>query len=82
MALTNYVTATVVVAVVGPLVGLRHSADYGRMIALAVLILAAQAVFSRYWLARHRYGPFEWLWRCGTWWTTYPGSVGLTSPVR
>ena len=82
MALTNYVTATVVVAVAGPLAGLRHSADYGRMIALAVLILAAQAVFSRYWLARHRYGPLEWLWRCGTWWTAYPGSVGLTSPVR
>jgi len=72
MALTNYLTATLVVVAVGPLAGLRHSAHYGRMIALAVLILAGQAAFSRYWLARHRYGPLEWAWRCVTWWTRTP----------
>jgi uncharacterized protein len=72
MALTNYLTATLIVAAVGPLVGLSHSAHYGRMIVLAVLILAGQALFSRYWLARHRYGPLEWIWRCLTWWTRTP----------
>jgi uncharacterized protein len=72
MALTNYLTATVVVAVVGPLVGLQHSAHYGRMIVLAVLILVGQALFSRYWLARYHYGPLEWIWRCLTWWTRTP----------
>ena len=72
MALTNYLTATLVVAAVGPLVGLRHSAHYGRMIVLAVLILGGQALISRYWLARHRYGPIEWAWRCLTWWTWTP----------
>jgi uncharacterized protein len=72
MALTNYLTATLVVAAVGPLIGLRHSAHYGRMIVLAVLILAGQALVSRYWLARYRYGPVEWVWRCLTWWTRTP----------
>ncbi|WP_426503536.1 DUF418 domain-containing protein [Dactylosporangium sp. McL0621] len=69
MALTNYVTATLIAAAAGPLLGLEHSANYGRMIALAVAILAAQAAFSRFWLARYQYGPLEWIWRCLTWWT-------------
>jgi len=69
MALTNYVTATLIAIAAGPLLGLDNSAHYGRMIVLAVLILAAQALFSRHWLARHQYGPLEWVWRCLTWWT-------------
>jgi uncharacterized protein len=72
MALTNYLTATLIVADVGPLVGLHGSAHYGRMIVLAVLVLAGQALFSRYWLTRYRYGPLEWIWRCLTWWTVTP----------
>jgi uncharacterized protein len=75
MALTNYLSATVIVAAVGPLVGLRHSAHYGRMIVLAVLILAGQALFSRYWLAHYRYGPLEWIWRGLTWWTRTPNRL-------
>lgn len=69
MALTNYIGATLIAAVAGPLLGLHESAHYGRMILLAVAILAVQAVFSRYWLTRHRYGPLEWVWRCLTWWS-------------
>jgi uncharacterized membrane protein YeiB len=67
MALTNYLTATLIAAAAGPLLGLGHSAHYGRMIAFALVILAAQAAFSHYWLARHQYGPLEWIWRCLTW---------------
>ncbi|MFI5844740.1 DUF418 domain-containing protein [Catenuloplanes sp. NPDC051500] len=69
MALTNYLTATLIAAVAGPLIGLTHSAHYGRMVLLACAVLAAQAVCSHYWLARHRYGPAEWLWRYATWLT-------------
>jgi uncharacterized protein len=68
MALTNYLTATLIAAAAGPLLGLEHSAHYGRMIVLALVILAAQAAFSRCWLARYQYGPVEWIWRCLTWW--------------
>jgi len=31
--------------------------------ALALLVFAAQAVATRAWLARFRFGPVEWLWR-------------------
>jgi uncharacterized protein len=30
---------------------------------MAVALFVADALFSRWWLARHPYGPFEWLWR-------------------
>jgi uncharacterized protein len=69
MALTNYLSATLMAVAAAPFLQLHHSAHYGRMLALAVAILAVQALFSRWWLARHRYGPFEWVWRCLTWWT-------------
>jgi uncharacterized membrane protein YeiB len=72
MALTNYLTATLIVAAVGPLLGLHDSAHYGRMIVLAALVLTGQALLSRYWLSRYRYGPLEWIWRCLTWWTRTP----------
>ena len=28
-----------------------------------VIVFAVQVAFSRWWLARFRYGPMEWLWR-------------------
>lgn len=69
MALTNYLTATLIAVLAGPLLGLHRSGHYGRMFLLAAAILTIQAMFSRYWLARFRYGPVEWAWRCLTWWT-------------
>jgi uncharacterized membrane protein YeiB len=70
MALTNYLTATLaVVAAAGPL-GLRHSAHWGTAMVLALVILAVQAVFSRWWLSQFRYGPLEWGLRSVTWWST------------
>jgi uncharacterized protein len=29
-------------------------------------VFALQIVFSRWWLARFRFGPLEWLWRSAT----------------
>jgi uncharacterized protein len=29
----------------------------------AVVLFAAEAGFSRVWLRRYRFGPFEWIWR-------------------
>jgi uncharacterized protein len=33
---------------------------------MAVALFAVDALFSRWWLARFRYGPLEWLWRSAT----------------
>jgi len=65
MALTNYLTQSVVMTLIMNSYGL---ALYGRVgPALGALIclglFAAQIVFSRWWLSRYRFGPAEWLWR-------------------
>ncbi|MEU6266700.1 DUF418 domain-containing protein [Saccharopolyspora shandongensis] len=72
MALTNYVTATLLVLLLGPLAGLWESAAWSTLIALAAGILVVQIVWSRLWLAHFRYGPLEWVWRCATWWRIVP----------
>ena len=33
---------------------------------LAICLITLQALVSKYWLRRFRYGPVEWLWRSGT----------------
>jgi uncharacterized protein len=30
------------------------------------VVFATQVVFSRWWIARFRYGPLEWVWRSMT----------------
>jgi uncharacterized protein len=29
-------------------------------------------LWSKPWLARFRFGPLEWLWRCLTYWQVFP----------
>ena len=33
---------------------------------IAIGVIALQTYFSKYWLKHFKYGPLEWLWRCGT----------------
>ncbi|GAA4857321.1 DUF418 domain-containing protein [Saccharopolyspora rosea] len=67
MALTNYLTATLLFVPLGYLLGLPESTSWGAELGLAAAILAVQIVWSRLWLDRFRYGPLEWVWRCVTW---------------
>lgn len=67
VALTNYVTATLIVLSAAPLLGLHGSHRWGAALGLAATILGVQALLSRLWLAHFRYGPLEWGWRCVTW---------------
>ncbi|MGA5762605.1 DUF418 domain-containing protein [Nonomuraea bangladeshensis] len=73
MALTNYVTGTALIVLTLPLV----SADPTRwaVVGLAAVTIAAQALGSRWWLARYRYGPLEWVWRCLTWFRRVPNRL-------
>ncbi|PZG07192.1 hypothetical protein C1J01_41165 [Nonomuraea aridisoli] len=73
MALTNYVSGTVVIVLAVPLL----SADPTRwsVIALTVVTLLAQVLLSRWWLTRYRYGPLEWIWRCLTWFRPVPNRL-------
>jgi len=66
MALTNYLSQTVLgLTTLGWLLA---DVDLTRtLIALWILgVWALQLWWSSWWLARFRYGPFEWAWRCAT----------------
>ncbi|MGI5268105.1 DUF418 domain-containing protein [Nonomuraea sp. CA-218870] len=67
MALTNYLTATLVVLAAAHLLGLPIVGSPRTAFLTAGAILAAQWLFSALWLRRFRQGPLEWLWRWATW---------------
>ncbi|MFD0485826.1 DUF418 domain-containing protein [Saccharopolyspora spinosporotrichia] len=71
MALTNYITATLLIVSFGAALGLEGSTAWPTMLGFAAAILVVQALWSRWWLARFRYGPLEWAWRCVTWWRRF-----------
>lgn len=68
MALTNYLTQSVVYLFVfyGFGLGLMRYGGALTCLGIAVATFALQIVFSRWWLARFRFGPLEWLWRSAT----------------
>jgi len=73
-ALTNYIFQSLIGTTLfygygfGLLAELRNI--YTFFIAIAVLI--AQILISRWWISKFYYGPFEWIWRCLTWWKWMP----------
>ncbi|HEV7470196.1 MAG TPA: DUF418 domain-containing protein [Pseudonocardia sp.] len=67
MALTNYVTASLVVVPTGLLLGFAGSTDLVPALVLGACVIAVQSVVSRIWLHHFRYGPLEWVWRAMTW---------------
>lgn len=80
MALTNYLLQTVITVSLFWGFGLGWYGSYGAgtVEIIAVIIFAAQAVFSIIWLRYFRYGPIEWLWRCGTYWQMLPLRTSVT----
>ena len=83
MALTNYLLQTVICTTIFYSYGFGL---YGKIAAwqgilLTIVIFTAQVFFSRWWLSRYRFGPFEWLWRSLTYWKVQPimkNQQGLT----
>jgi uncharacterized membrane protein YeiB len=67
MALTNYLTATLLVLAAAHVLGLPIGRSSSVAFLAAGVILAAQWLFSVLWLRRYRQGPLEWLWRWATW---------------
>lgn len=67
LALTNYLTATVLVLGIAHVVGHPERWSSTTVLAIAGTVLAAQWLFSTLWLRRFRYGPLEWAWRRVTW---------------
>ena len=72
MALTNYLTQTIIGVIV--LRTLFEPADLNRswILLFIVAVWVVQLAWSRPWLDRFRYGPFEWVWRCATYRSVQP----------
>ncbi|HEU4651105.1 MAG TPA: DUF418 domain-containing protein [Croceibacterium sp.] len=75
MAFSNYLGTSVVMMLVFQ--GWAGIGLYGELHrdGLLLIVLAAWALmlaWSRPWLARFRYGPLEWLWRCLTYGRRFP----------
>ncbi|MFI6499844.1 DUF418 domain-containing protein [Nonomuraea typhae] len=67
MALTNYLTATLLVLAAAHVLGLPIGGSLTTAYWTAGAILAVQWLVSTLWLRRYRQGPIEWLWRWATW---------------
>jgi uncharacterized protein len=65
MALTNYLLQSIALGFVFYGYGLGLFGQIGATSAAAIglALYTAQVHFSRIWLGRFRFGPFEWLWR-------------------
>jgi uncharacterized membrane protein YeiB len=72
MALTNYLTATVLVLAISGVVGDSDRWPVSGVVAVAAAVLLMQWTWSVAWLRRCHQGPVEWLWRWVTWWQRPP----------
>lgn len=74
MALTNYLMQSVagIAIFYGVGLGLAGRLPPAAWIGIGLVVYATQVVFSGLWLARFRFGPMEWLWRCTTYARWYP----------
>lgn len=69
MSLTNYITQSIIGVPVyyGYGLCLYKSTGATATLLIGLGIFTIQLLFSRWWLNRHKQGPFEYLWRRGTW---------------
>ena len=68
MALTNYILQAVIgtFLLFGWGLGLMGQIRSSFLFLIAIGVITLQTYFSKYWLQQFKYGPLEWLWRCGT----------------
>lgn len=74
MALSNYLLHSIILTTVfyGYGLGLYGSIPRFGQMGFVVAVIALQLLLSPWWLARYRFGPFEWLWRSLTYWQRQP----------
>ena len=81
MALTNYLIQIALIDLTFSKYALGLSVTPLVGIVMALALFVADALFSRWWLARFRYGPFEWLWRSVTYAQWQPWRVAAPTPA-
>jgi uncharacterized protein len=70
MALSNYLLTTIICTFIfyGHGLGLFGEVSRIQQLGIVVVVWVTLIVVSNIWLARFRFGPFEWLWRSVTYW--------------
>ncbi|MBM7615764.1 DUF418 domain-containing protein [Alkaliphilus hydrothermalis] len=65
MALTNYLVQCIVASFIfyGYGLGLLNRVGLAVGVLITFVIYGIQLIYSKAWLAKHKYGPFEWVWR-------------------
>lgn len=74
MAFSNYLGTSLILVTIFNGWGLGLFGQFGRveLFGFVLGIWALMLLGSKAWLARFRYGPLEWLWRCLTYWQLFP----------
>ncbi|GIP53338.1 MULTISPECIES: DUF418 domain-containing protein [Paenibacillus] len=72
MALSNYIGQTVLLLAIQSIFLKTDTTTYVVSTLVSLGIVAVQIIASNLWMRRFRFGPLEWLWRCGTYWSIVP----------
>jgi uncharacterized protein len=82
-AFTNYLGSTLIGAMVfyGTFGGLYGQLSRGQVWLLVPFVWAAMLLWSKPWLDRFNYGPFEWAWRSLSRWKLQPMRKQVPQPV-
>lgn len=74
MAFTNYLMHSIICTTIFYGHGFGYFGHFSRVEQLLTVagVWLVQLIYSPLWLARFRYGPFEWLWRSLTYWKLQP----------
>lgn len=77
MALTNYLSQTLICAILFYTIGFGLYGTFTGyyLYVLTLAIWTVQIVFSNWWLQSHRFGPCEWLWRSLTYGRRQPNTL-------
>ncbi|WP_435921425.1 DUF418 domain-containing protein [Paenibacillus sp. DYY-L-2] len=76
MALSNYIGQTVLLIGIQKIFLGMETTSYVVSTLVSLGIVVVQIIVSNLWMRRFRFGPLEWLWRCGTYWEIVPMRKG------
>jgi uncharacterized protein len=86
MALTNYMIQIAILDVLFSNYAFHARLGPLQALGAGLVLFGADAVLCRWWLARFRFGPLEWLWRSITYgrpqpWRTATPATAAVAPV-
>jgi uncharacterized protein len=70
MALTNYLMQSIILTILFYNYGFGLSGKLSiiQLFMFSTCLFILQGFFSKWWLSKYKFGPFEWLWRSLTYW--------------